>query len=308
MSSNDPYPPLVIIAGPTASGKTALALGIADGRNCVIVNADSAQVYADLPILTAQPTVAEQARVPHRLFGMLDAAEAGSVASWAAAARSEIDAAHSAGKLPILVGGTGLYLRTLLDGIAPIPTIDSAVRDAVRALPVADAHAALLVEDPDMASRLSPRDTTRVQRALEVMRATGTSIAQWRQQREGGIAERVRLSAFVLLPPRETVFARCDRRFLEMLDGGAVPEVEALLARRLEPVLPAMRAIGVREIAAWLTGSLSRDAMIAAAQQATRNYAKRQFTWFGHQTPACWYRGSDMEYIVEKAIKETMFL
>jgi len=239
-------PPLALIAGPTASGKSDCALALARwlaarGRQAVIVNADSAQLYADLPVLSAAPSPAEQAEVPHRLYGAWDGAEGCSAADWAARARDEIDVAHKAGMVPILVGGTGLYIRTLLDGIAPVPAIDPAVRAAVRALPVAQAHAALAREDPAAARRLHPADTTRVARALEVVRATGLPLASWQARKEGGIGHRVALAPVVLLPERGWLYARCDRRFERMVEAGAVAEVAALLARGLAADLPVMQ-------------------------------------------------------------------
>ena len=263
----------------------------------VVINADSAQVYADLAVLSARPTAAEMRGVPHRLFGSWDGAQACSAADWAAAARAEIDAAHHAGRLPILVGGTGLYIRTLLDGIAPIPPIDPQVRAEVRAMPVAEAWAALAREDPPRAAALAPADTTRVARALEVVRSTGVPLATWHSRREGGIADRIALAAVVLMPDRGWLHARCDRRFAQMWDGGAIDEVRSLLARGLDPDLPVMRAIGVRDIAAWLSGTCDAATAIAAGQQATRQYVKRQCTWLRHQTPAAWPRVSHENYL-----------
>ena len=285
-------PTVALIAGPTASGKSALALDLARAADGVVVNADSAQVYRDLRVITARPPAAEEALAPHRLFGHVDAADTGySAARWAAEAAREVDAAHAAGRLPILVGGTGLYLRTLIDGIAPVPAIDAHVRAEVRALPVADAHAALAAEDPAAAARLAPADTTRVARALEVVRGTGRPLAEWQAARAGGIGDRIDLVATILLPPRDVLVARCDARLAQMFDGGAPEEVAALLARADLPAdAPVRRAIGVPEIAAWLAGDATRDAALAAARLATRRYAKRQLTWFRHQPPPTWLR------------------
>lgn len=281
---------LALIAGPTASGKSALALALAERADGVIINADASQVYADLAVLSARPSPQEMARVPHRLFGHIDGTEACSAARWAQEAKAEIAAASGAGRLPILVGGTGLYIRTLLDGIAPVPEIEPEIRAQVRALPVAEAYAALMREDAEAASRLAPADSVRVARALEVIRSTGRGIGHWRAQRAGGIGDQVALSPVVLLPPRDWLFARCDARFAAMLDEGAVEEVEALVARGLSPALPVMRAIGVREIAAWMAGEISREVMIERATTTTRQYAKRQYTWFSRQPPAQWSR------------------
>ncbi|MGN3973285.1 tRNA (adenosine(37)-N6)-dimethylallyltransferase MiaA [Tsuneonella sp. SYSU-LHT278] len=284
-------PPVALIAGPTASGKSDLAvrLALAHG-NAVVINADSAQVYCDLRVLSARPSAEEMKGVPHRLFGTWDGASPCSAADWAAAAREEIASAFAKGRLPILVGGTGLYIRTLLDGIAPVPAIDPAIREAVRALPVAEAHAALLGEDPERAAALAPADTARVARALEVVRSTGHPLSHWQARREGGIQDSVALVPLVLEADRSWLSERCDRRFDAMVRGGAQAEVAALLSRGLEPSLPVMRAIGVREIAAWLNGELDREAAIAAGQLATRQYAKRQATWFRHQLPQEWKR------------------
>ena len=256
----------------------------------MVINADSAQVYRDLRILSARPSAEDEARVPHRLYGYRDGASPCSAVDWAADARAQIDAAHEAGRLPILVGGTGLYLRTLLQGIAPVPDIDPELREAVRALPVAAAYAALLNEDEAAAARLRPTDTSRIARALEVVRATGKPLSQWQEARTGGIGERVSLRPLVLLPPREWLYARCDARFTAMMSDEGMAEVQALLARGLAPSLPVMRAIGVREIAAYLAGELSHADALAAGRQATRNYAKRQYTWFRHQPPPDWPR------------------
>lgn len=285
---------MALIAGPTASGKSALALALAERANGVVINADASQVYADLSVLSARPTEEEMARAPHRLFGFLDGAEACSAARWAEAAKREIAVAHEGGQLPILVGGTGLYIRTLLDGIAPVPEIDATVRATVRALPVAEAYAALQAEDPRAAARLAPADSARTMRALEVVRSTGQSILAWRAQKRGGITGQVSLHPLILLPPRDWLTARCDARFEAMLSQGAVEEVEALMARGLSPDLPVMRAIGVPEIAGWLRGTISREEMVLRAQLATRQYAKRQYTWFNRQPPSHWPRHTEI--------------
>ena len=276
------------------------------GLASVVINADSAQVYRDLRLLSARPSEAEMQGIPHRLFGTCDGATACSAADWAVAARREIAEAHAQGALPILVGGTGLYLRTLLDGIAPVPPIDPQVRETVRALPVAEAYLALTAEDPERAERLSPNDTTRIARALEVVRSTGRPLKEWQAERSGGIGGEVDLSALVLLPEREWLYARCDLRFERMIECGAVEEVEALLARELDPALPVMRAIGVPEIDALLRGEIGRDEAIARGQQATRNYAKRQYTWFRRQPPSNWQIAEPVSFSNDD-ILETFF-
>ena len=297
-----PKPPLVLIAGPTASGKSALALALAQQIDGVIVNADSAQVYADLRVLSAAPTDEELSRAEHRLYGVRDGALPCSAADWAEMARAEITEIHSVGRTPILVGGTGLYLRTLLDGIAPVPAIDAKVRERVRSTPVKDNHAKLMALDPGAAERIRPTDTTRINRALEVILSTGRTLAEWQQERSGGIGDDVELRPLLLLPPRKWLYARCDERFAHMIDQGAVSEVERLLARKLNPNLPVMRAIGVRELSAYLLGTSTLDEAIAAGRQATRRYAKRQYTWFAHQPPPEWPRfkeALDIERLAE---------
>ena len=259
----------------------------------MVVNADSAQVYADLRVLSARPAPGEMRGIEHRLFGAWDGADACSAADWGAAAKAEIAALHEEGAVPILCGGTGLYLRTLLEGIAPVPAIDPAIRERVRAMTQAEARAALETEDPAAAARLAPADMARTMRALEVVRATGRTLAQWQADKVGGIGDAVALHPLILLPERTWLYERCDRRFLKMLEDGAIAEVEALLARDLDPALPVMRAIGVPEIAALLEGELSRAQAILAGQVATRRYAKRQYTWFRRQPPGWWPRADN---------------
>jgi len=256
----------------------------------VIVNADSAQIYRDLRVLSAAPTGEERQAADHRLYGVRDGALPCSAADWAGIARTEIAEIHSAGGIPILAGGTGLYLRTLLYGIAPVPAIDPQVRARVRDAPMEENGEKLRALDPQAAERLHRGDTTRINRALEVILSTGRTLAEWQEQREGGIASEVDLRPLVMLPPRKWLYQRCDERFAHMIDQGAVAEVEALLARRLNPNLPVMRAIGVRELSRYLLGETSLDEAVAAGQQATRRYAKRQYTWFAHQPPADWPR------------------
>jgi tRNA dimethylallyltransferase len=283
-------PPVALIAGPTASGKSELALRLAEATGGAIVNADSAQVYRDLPILSAAPSPDDLVRAEHRLYGVRDGAEPCSAADWAALAKVEVSRLHEEGRLPILVGGTGLYLRTLLDGIAPVPSIDPAVRAEVRAASVAENLAALMPLDPVAAATLNPGDTTRIARALEVVKSTGRPLADWQKKLEGGIGNDIELRPLVLLPPRPWLNERCDLRFAAMVEQGAVAEVEKLLERKLDPQLPVMRAIGVREIAAYLVGDFTKAQAIDAGQQATRRYAKRQYTWFSRQPPADWPR------------------
>jgi tRNA dimethylallyltransferase len=300
---------LALIAGPTASGKSALAMAVAERHDGIVINADSAQVYRDLRVLTARPSPADEARVPHRLFGYIDGAESCSAARWAQDAAREIAASHAAGKLPVLVGGTGLYLRTLLDGIAPVPEIDPTIRAEVRALPVAAAHAALTALDPTAAGRLAAADTTRVARALEVVRSTGRPLAAWQAERTGGIAAKVAQAAVVLLPDREWLLRKCDARATAMFEEGAVEEVRMLLARDdLPDDATILRAIGVPEVAALLAGKSTRQQALEAVRLATRQYAKRQFTWFRNQPPPSWLRIAESEKTDTAAIIDRLLL
>ncbi|MWV28119.1 tRNA (adenosine(37)-N6)-dimethylallyltransferase MiaA [Aurantiacibacter rhizosphaerae] len=302
---------VALIAGPTASGKSDLAVTLAlalekSGRRAVVINADSAQVYADLQILSARPSSEEMRGVPHRLFGAWDGAQACSAADWAAAAKREIEEAHAAGAVPILVGGTGLYIRTLLDGIAPVPPIDPAIREEVRAMDAEDLYAAVQREDAEAAQTLNANDTQRLSRALEVVRSSGKPLREWQRQKTGGIGDAIALAPLVLLPDREWLYKRCDRRFALMMENGAVEEVERLLTRDLSEDLPVMRAIGVPQIAEYLRGSLSQEEAIARGQQVTRNYAKRQYTWLRHQPPEDWPRLAP-DNVQLRTVFETIF-
>ena len=303
---------MALIAGPTASGKSDLAVALAlelerRGGRAVVVNADSAQIYADLQVLSARPTAAEMHGVEHRLFGTWDGAQACSAAYWAAAAKSEIARAHGAGAVPILVGGTGLYIRTLLEGIAPVPSIDPVVREEVRALAPNEAWEALRSEDAAGAQALHPGDRARVARALEVVRATGRPLADWQRYKEGGIGHAIELHPLILLPERKALYASCDRRFAGMVERGARDEVEQLLGRNLPRSLPVMRAIGVPQVTGWIADLWGRAQAVEKGAQATRNYAKRQFTWFRHQPPPTWRRVSDKSCAVAPSF-ETLFL
>ncbi len=308
-----PKRPLALIAGPTASGKSDLAVKLAlalnaRGKDAAVINTDSAQVYRDLQVLSARPDEDEMQGVPHHLFGDWDGATACSTADWADAAKRVITNLHAQDAVPILVGGTGLYMRTLLDGISPIPPIDPDIRAEIRAMEQVDARAALEIEDPEAASRLAPADTTRTARALEVIRSTGKPMVDWHGNPVGGIGDQVDLHPLILVPDRERLYARCDLRFEWMLDRGAITEVETLIARDLDPELPVMRAIGVREIATWLEGRVSRDEMIQSGQMSTRQYAKRQFTWFRNQPPKGWMRqepeNANIETIFERLLRK----
>ncbi|HEX3969685.1 MAG TPA: tRNA (adenosine(37)-N6)-dimethylallyltransferase MiaA [Stellaceae bacterium] len=292
-------PEIVIVAGPTASGKSALALAIAEEFAGTIINADSQQVYRDLAVLSARPGDAETARVPHRLYGVIDAAENCSAGRWLALAKTEIDAARAAGRLPILVGGTGLYLEALLNGLAELPPIPASARVEAKALHAALGGAAfrdrLAALDPVGAAKLGANDTQRLTRAYEVALATGKSLSQW--QAEQAPTPDLRAAAVVLLPDREGLYEACDARVTAMVAHGAEAEARALLARGLAAHLPAMKAVGLRELGAAREGGVSQDAAIAAMQQATRRYAKRQYTWFRN-------RLQDSAILRRKTVKE----
>ena len=272
----------------------------------MVVNADASQIYADLRVLTARPDAEDEGRVRHRLYGVRDGAQACSAAEWATLATVEIAAAHGAGRVPVLVGGTGLYLRTLLDGIAPTPPIDPQVRADVRALSVEEAHAELSRADPDAAGRLNPADRQRVGRALEIVRATGRTLADWQRTRAGGIGDDVALSAMVVEADAATLPVRIEARLRAMIDAGALDEVAALLERGLDAGLPIMKAVGVRPFAVHLNGEIGLDEAIARAAAETRQYAKRQRTWFRNQTPR-WERieaGADVGRIIKLSLLE----
>jgi len=273
---------IVIVAGPTASGKSALALALAEEFAGTIINADSQQVYRDLAVLSARPSAAEMERVPHRLYGIIDAAENCSAGRWRALALAEIDAARAGGRVPILTGGTGLYLEALLNGLAELPPIPAAARAEAKALYTRLGGVAfrerLAALDPAGAAKIAANDAQRLTRAYEVVRATGKPLTAW--QAEQAPNRSLRAAAVVLLPEREGLYRACDARVLAMIERGAEEEARALLARGLAPHLPAMKAVGLRELGAAESGRLTREEAIAAMQQATRQYAKRQYTWF----------------------------
>jgi len=280
--------PVLVIAGPTASGKSALALELADSLGGVVINADSLQCYRDLRILTARPDETAEQRVPHRLYGFLDAAERGSAAQWRALALDQIAAATNACRLPILVGGTGLYLRVLVEGLAPVPEIPEEIRqEAVglhRALGGVGFRERLAQLDWVAARSLFPGDKQRLIRAFEVVRATGITLGVWQQRPRR--SEGYRFRTILLAPARDELYAACDVRFSRMIEAGALAEAAALAARGLDPDLPAMKAVGLPELLSHLRGETLLGEAIAAAQRATRRYAKRQMTWFRHQISA----------------------
>ncbi|WP_027524434.1 tRNA (adenosine(37)-N6)-dimethylallyltransferase MiaA [Bradyrhizobium sp. Ec3.3] len=279
----------VLIAGPTASGKSALALELALNAGGVVINADSMQVYRDLRVITARPTQEEEAQVPHRLYGHVDAAVNFSAGAWLADAAAALAEARAQGRLPIFIGGTGLYFKALTRGLSTVPPIPPEVRDSVRARleqgGVEALHAELAARDPAAAGRLNVRDRTRIARALEVVEATGRSLLDWHREGQPPLLPKDSFSALFLAPERDELYARIDARFDAMLGAGALKEVEQLAARDLDPLLPAMKAHGVPTLIRHLRGEISLDEAAAIGQADTRHYAKRQFTWFRHQLP-----------------------
>ncbi|MDH2351038.1 tRNA (adenosine(37)-N6)-dimethylallyltransferase MiaA [Bradyrhizobium sp. SSUT18] len=279
----------VLIAGPTASGKSALALELALAAGGVVINADSMQVYRDLRIITARPTHGDEARMPHRLYGHVDAAMNFSAGAWVSDAAKALAEAKAEGRLPIFIGGTGLYFKALTAGLSVVPPIPAEVREHVRARlernGVEALHAELAASDPQAAERLNLRDRTRIARALEVVEATGRSLLDWHHEGQPPLLPRDSFHAVFLAPERDELYARIDARFDAMLGVGALKEVERLAARKLDPLLPAMKAHGVPALIRHLGGELSLEQAATIGRADTRHYAKRQFTWFRHQLP-----------------------
>ncbi|WP_332773953.1 tRNA (adenosine(37)-N6)-dimethylallyltransferase MiaA [Phenylobacterium sp.] len=275
-------PRIWLIAGPTASGKSALALRLAETIGGEIINADALQLYADLRVLSARPSPEEEARAPHHLFGVADAADGWSVGRWVRAATGVLDEIAARDRPAVVVGGTGLYFSALTDGLADIPPVAAEARaEAERdfdTLSEIAFRSRLAFNDPVAAERIAPGDRQRLVRAWTVFAATGTALTEWQSRTEPALA----LGSWrtvALDPPREILYERCDTRFEFMLHDGAITEVEALAARGLDPALPALKAVGYRELAAYLQGKLSLEQAQAEAQRETRRYAKRQSTW-----------------------------
>ena len=289
----------VMIAGPTAAGKSGLAMALAEYLGGVVINADSMQLYRDLRILTARPEADDEARVPHQLYGVVDGAERASVARWLAFAGDAVAAARQDGRIPIIIGGTGMYLKAALDGIAAIPEVGQDILDNCTATLSSQGgaafRAALAKEDPVTAARLFDGDSQRLVRAMGVVRATGRPISEWQQDPHQGalVGQAVTIA---VTPSREAVYEAIDARFAMMMDSGAVEEVAALAARGLDPVLPVMKAIGVREIMALQQGQLDRARAIELASRDSRHYAKRQFTWLRNNYNA--------QYVIESKFSE----
>ncbi len=300
----------LLIAGPTASGKSSLALHLATAANGVILNADALQVYRDLRILTARPTPEDEARAPHRLYGFVPAATAYSVGQWAAAIREEISLAHRQGRLPIIVGGTGLYFSALLSGLSPLPPIPEPIRRKWRRLAQQEdaqtLHRYLAERDPETAIKLRPSDTQRLVRALEVWEATGRPLARWQKEvpPEPILSEAACLRIF-LAPPRPDLRARIAKRFQVMLDHGVLKEVADLLALELPTDLPAMKAIGLAPLRRLLSGEISQEAAAQAVTTQTWQYAKRQFTWARRNMLSWhWEKSQDMNKIADDILRK----
>jgi len=290
----------VLIAGPTASGKSALALALAEAHNGVILNADSMQVYRDLRVITARPTPQEEARVPHRLYGHVDAAVNFSAGAWVADAATALAEVRAQGRLPIFAGGSGLYFKALTRGLSAVPPISPQMREDVRARLERDGvealHAQLMQRDPASAERLKPRDRTRIARALEVIEATGRSLTDWHRDGLPPLLPPGQFTAVFLTPERDELYARIDARFDAMLKAGALDEVAALASRKLDCLLPAMKAHGVPALILHLDGEITLEQAAMIGRADTRHYAKRQFTWFRHQLPEFeWMRPEEAE-------------
>ena len=300
-------PGTILIAGPTASGKSALALAVAERHGGVVVNADSMQVYRDLRIVTARPSVADEERVPHCLYGHVDAAENYSVGRWCQDVRAVLEDVRRDGRLPILVGGTGLYFKALTQGLSAVPPTPPDIRAAVRARCDAEGAAALHAElarrDPAMAARLKPGDRMRIARALEVLEATGRSLADWHRDGLPAILDPDEALKIFLVIDRAELQRRIDARFDAMLAAGALEEVRALAGRGLDPMLPAMKAHGVPWLRRHLAGEISLEEAAAGGKNDTRRYTKRQVTWFRHQMPGwAWFAPGEAEKAIAEAI------
>jgi tRNA dimethylallyltransferase len=281
-------PDTILIAGPTASGKSALALGVAAEIGGTIINADSMQVYRDLRVITARPTPAEEASVPHRLYGHVDAAENYSVGRWLADVGPALDEARAAGRVPILIGGTGLYFKVLTRGLSNVPPIPEEVRARVRARLEAGGPAALhedLVRRDPSSAALKPNDRTRIARALEVLETTGRPLSQWHREGLPPLIDPASAVKVFIAPERPELRRRIDARFDAMLGAGALDEVRALSRRQLDPLLPAMKAHGVPWLIRHLAGEITLAEAAEGAKSDTRRYTKRQFTWARHQLP-----------------------
>jgi tRNA dimethylallyltransferase len=300
-------PRAILIAGPTASGKSALAVTLAERLGGAVINADSMQVYRDLRIITARPTPEEEARAPHRLYGHVDAAENYSVGHWCQDARAAIEAARAEDRTPILVGGTGLYFKALTQGLSAVPPTPPEIRSAIRArcqaVGASALHAELARHDPAMAARLRPNDRMRIARALEVLESTGRSLADWHRDGMPAILDPNQARKIFLAPERGVLHRRIDARFDGMLAAGALEEVRLLAGRRLDPMLPAMKAHGVPWLIRHLSGEITLAEASDGGKRDTRRYTKRQVTWFRHQMPGwTWLTPEEAEATILEAI------
>ncbi|MDP2205224.1 MAG: tRNA (adenosine(37)-N6)-dimethylallyltransferase MiaA [Alphaproteobacteria bacterium] len=281
---------VIVIGGPTASGKSGLALDVARTRGGVIINADSMQVYAGLPILTAQPPAEDLAAAPHRLYGTLPPADVCSAARWRDMAMDEIDAARAQNSLPVIVGGTGFYIRALTEGLSPMPAVPEEIRHRlgteIAAAGNSAFHARLAACDPVMAAKLHPGNTQRLVRAMEILEHTGKSLAYWQSLPPVPPPAHLRFIKIALLPPRDWLYARCDERFSHMLAHGGIEEARAFPSPKGDHSWPLHKALGYPELRAFIDGRASQSEAVAEAQQSTRHYAKRQITWFRHQMKA----------------------
>ncbi len=279
---------ITLIGGPTAGGKSALALQLAQRTGAAVINADAIQLYADLRVLSARPSPQEEAVADHRLYGVADAGDGWSVGRWLRVAEAELAALRKEGRPAVIVGGTGLYFLALTRGLADVPAVPAAVRRAAEARLETEGEAAfrtaLRVVDPAAEARIAPGDRQRLVRAWEVAEATGRALSAW-QSDQAPVLTTGTYRAVVVEPDRATLYARCDARLDAMVDQGALEEARRLLARGLDPALPAMKAVGLRELGQHLTGELSLEDAAALARQETRRFAKRQLTWFRNQTP-----------------------
>lgn len=279
--------PALIVAGPTASGKSAMALDLAEEFNGWVINCDSMQVYKGLSIVSARPTAEEEKRVPHRLYGFLDPDIACSAGLWVDQAKIEMERCWAAGALPIITGGTGLYIKALCEGLSDLPEIPSAIRDSVREaakkLGAPALHARLMAIDPVLAARYSENDGQRIARALEVFETTGKPLSVWQEENQPRPAVAANYLTLAIVPPRDILYARCNQRFDWMVENGALAEIEAFAALGLDPTLPSMKALGVPELLSVIRGECDLESAGLAAKQATRRFAKRQCTWFRNQ-------------------------
>lgn len=292
----------ILIAGPTASGKSALATRLAQETGGTVINADSMQVYRELRVLTARPSVADEASVPHMLYGHVPAAEAYSAGRYAREAAAAIAAVRRAGRRPIIVGGTGLYFRALLQGLSPVPMIPDDVRiywrNEADQRSSQDLHALLRARDPAMADRLRDTDPQRITRALEVLDGTGRSLAEWQAIPGEPLLQETDTIGVVASPERDVLYDRCNARFAVMMDLGALEEVQDLATQGLDPGLPCMRALGVVPLIQLIQGDITREQAITQASAETRQYAKRQVTWLRSNMRAWrWLQTQEMERI-----------